>query len=655
MPEASHALERIVPTERDRLLVVAPHPDDEAIGAGLLLQHAVAASAQVRVVVVTHGDAFGYTASPAGAGRAPRARRVRLGVRRSHESLRAMARLGVPPSAMTFLGYPDRGLWALWSQHWRRSNPYRSPFTYVDHCPYADVLTPEAPYAGEQLLADLMAILAEFRPTLLVYPHPKDAHGDHSACSAFVTCALEEVARGGGQWARACRRLLYLVHRGGWPQPRGLDRTRVLAPPASLIQLGEVWDEVVGGPVQVAQKQAAIAMYRSQFPIIGRFLLSFVARNEVFLRPRDPVVESPPGGPPLLGKGSGWTFPPVIVDPVSDSLTRQFGRAADIASVHAVRTGSGLMFRIGLARRPASDVEYRVSLFPCPRSDGIHLRLRPPYRAAQWIGGVWRHVREVVVRPTADALEFAMPADFAAAGEGLFLAVETRVRGICVDRTGLQFVRISTQAPQDGPFTYAVASAADLSTCAQIFSEVFRASIERQFGYVPPQRIIRQVFRLCYDAEPSALLVALRDGRVQGYVYAPSSLRNLWRTALLRGHLLRWLSAWGSGRLRLGLAPLRVMLLDKFHFVRASIGGDFAAEARILSLAVAPAHQGQGIGSALVRHALERFRELGAGRVRLEVRPWNEPAMRLYEKLGFEPVGTTRDTLGEWVIMLAEV
>ena len=39
-----------------RTLVIAPHPDDESIAAGGLLQRAVAAGAEVRVLVVTDGD-----------------------------------------------------------------------------------------------------------------------------------------------------------------------------------------------------------------------------------------------------------------------------------------------------------------------------------------------------------------------------------------------------------------------------------------------------------------------------------------------------------------------------------------------------------------------------------------------------------------------
>lgn len=61
-----------------------------------------------------------------------------------------------------------------------------------------------------------------------------------------------------------------------------------------------------------------------------------------------------------------------------------------------------------------------------------------------------------------------------------------------------------------------------------------------------------------------------------------------------------------------------------------------AYEARILILAVDEDYRQRGIGSELVRLFLERFRRSGVRRVKLEVRVSNVPAIRLYERLGFE-------------------
>jgi ribosomal protein S18 acetylase RimI-like enzyme len=61
----------------------------------------------------------------------------------------------------------------------------------------------------------------------------------------------------------------------------------------------------------------------------------------------------------------------------------------------------------------------------------------------------------------------------------------------------------------------------------------------------------------------------------------------------------------------------------------------FADEGEFRMLGVAPQAQGQGVGEALVRHVLDRFREEGAVAVVLSTTPEMLAARRLYERLGF--------------------
>jgi ribosomal-protein-alanine N-acetyltransferase len=56
----------------------------------------------------------------------------------------------------------------------------------------------------------------------------------------------------------------------------------------------------------------------------------------------------------------------------------------------------------------------------------------------------------------------------------------------------------------------------------------------------------------------------------------------------------------------------------------------------IATLAVLPEYQGQGIGAALLE-ACEA--QITLGRIRLCVRPTNMPAIRLYERFGYQKVG----------------
>lgn len=57
--------------------------------------------------------------------------------------------------------------------------------------------------------------------------------------------------------------------------------------------------------------------------------------------------------------------------------------------------------------------------------------------------------------------------------------------------------------------------------------------------------------------------------------------------------------------------------------------------ARIYTLAIDPDCQGQGFGRLLVNHLLAHFRRQKVQHVYLEVRADNEPALKLYERLGF--------------------
>jgi len=58
----------------------------------------------------------------------------------------------------------------------------------------------------------------------------------------------------------------------------------------------------------------------------------------------------------------------------------------------------------------------------------------------------------------------------------------------------------------------------------------------------------------------------------------------------------------------------------------------------ITAVATTPEHRRGGVGLALLRTAILQARQARLGRVTLEVRPDNEAALRLYEKLGFELV-----------------
>ncbi len=121
----------VTPVAR-RVLVLAPHPDDETIGCGGTIARLAASGSEVRVVVASDGEATTDE---------PHARDV--GRRRRLQGVAACASLGVGPPV--FLGLRDTGL---------RSQQ-------------------------DELIALLTDEVSDFQPDIVFAPWPLDAHVDH--------------------------------------------------------------------------------------------------------------------------------------------------------------------------------------------------------------------------------------------------------------------------------------------------------------------------------------------------------------------------------------------------------------------------------------------------------------------------------------------
>ncbi|HEX3107449.1 MAG TPA: PIG-L family deacetylase, partial [Thermoanaerobaculia bacterium] len=124
----------------ERLLVLAPHPDDEVIGCGGVVAHHLNGGSSVRVVVATDGGQAGVPAT------------------REEESRKALVLLGGagnPAVETTFLAYPDRELAAN----------------------------------RDELSQRLESILREYRPDLILVASPIEFHPDHLAL-ATTFCEL---------------------------------------------------------------------------------------------------------------------------------------------------------------------------------------------------------------------------------------------------------------------------------------------------------------------------------------------------------------------------------------------------------------------------------------------------------------------------------
>ncbi|MEP0772861.1 MAG: PIG-L family deacetylase, partial [Acidobacteriota bacterium] len=215
------------PGPTDRVLVLAPHPDDESIGAGGLLLAARRAGAAVRVVFFTSGENNPW-AQRAFERRLILTTRARMAFagHREGEALAALAALGVEPRSVVFLRLPDQGLTHLL---------LRDP-------------------AG--VCHRLVQELAGFAPTILVAPSAADLHPDHSAAAVLTQLAL--LSQGGMPPAPTA--LAFLVHNPG-------GRRRL---PAGLAM----------PPADVVRKRAAILCHASQLIWRRGFLPSFATPRE---------------------------------------------------------------------------------------------------------------------------------------------------------------------------------------------------------------------------------------------------------------------------------------------------------------------------------------------------------------------------------------
>lgn len=62
-------------------------------------------------------------------------------------------------------------------------------------------------------------------------------------------------------------------------------------------------------------------------------------------------------------------------------------------------------------------------------------------------------------------------------------------------------------------------------------------------------------------------------------------------------------------------------------------------ETDMMNIAVRPENRRQGIGEALIEALVDQLKQIGSHCLTLEVRISNEPAIKMYEKLGFVMVG----------------
>ena len=135
-----------------RVLVVAPHPDDESLGCGGLVATLAGRGASFRFVFVTDGSASH-----------PRSQawpKPRLAALRKAEATQALHRLGVGAQPRLFLELADAAMPTAYSAAWQSA-------------------------AGR-----VAAVIREFQPDLALLPWRRDPHCDHRASWTLARTAM---------------------------------------------------------------------------------------------------------------------------------------------------------------------------------------------------------------------------------------------------------------------------------------------------------------------------------------------------------------------------------------------------------------------------------------------------------------------------------
>ena len=218
-----------------RLLVVAPHPDDESLAAGLLIQRTLAAGGRVDVLLLTDGDDNPWPQRWLERRIVVDARaRARWGARRRQEVASALARLGVGPDHLHAMGWHDMQV------------------------------TTELRERHATSVAAVRRVIERTRPNLVVMPDLGDAHPDHSSAHVLARLALSAA----GSLADV---LTYMVH--------GTERS-----PADELVVPDA------DPQRQAVKRAAVLEHHTQMALSRKRMLGIASRPERFDRPSPPPV-----------------------------------------------------------------------------------------------------------------------------------------------------------------------------------------------------------------------------------------------------------------------------------------------------------------------------------------------------------------------------
>ena len=357
------------PVLGQRIVIFAPHEDDEALGCANYIRHAAAAGAQVWLVLMTNGDATELSIFYDEKTFRHRPKEyLYIARKRQQETLNAARHMGVPANHIYFLGYPNNGLDMLWSAtYWYPSHTYKSPTTKVSASPYGDGYSPGAPYCGSNVVQDIRTILAKLHPDTVFTLMPADIHRDHWPTWTFVARAIAELQQTPGPYRGPMALFTYLIHWHHWPAPRGYHPEAVVEPPASLRTIPYLhWMQMPLTPEEVVTKHSIIRLYYTQAGAFAPVLLAFARSNELFAAIEPATIAEKPAVPPRPDEPLDHpALDTLIEDTTADRDSAIIKADLDIAQVSGALDPSYLWLEVQTERPLSPSAQMYAVVVPC--------------------------------------------------------------------------------------------------------------------------------------------------------------------------------------------------------------------------------------------------------------------------------------------------
>lgn len=238
------------------ILIISPHPDDAVLCCTGLIRQAMEKGETVHIVNVLDGDA--HLAAAAAWFRKPQERLThtdmkRFGRLRKQEDIRSLMSLGMPPTHITYLGYPD----GLLDEVSKAELPLRS--IYTGRSTSSESLL--RPNTGASLDAALRNALTAARPKYIYLPASHDTALDHTVARDAVLRVIR---------SENIRSVVY-----SYINHQPTDKLSVIPSAPEIVYL-------TSGELDL--KQRAIRLHASQILVDEEYLMSLASPQEWFYR-----------------------------------------------------------------------------------------------------------------------------------------------------------------------------------------------------------------------------------------------------------------------------------------------------------------------------------------------------------------------------------